>query len=280
VLFTIDPRNFQAVVEEGNANFEKAEQDLKRQTDLLKEAAVSRQDYDNAISADHTAKAALDEAQLNLEFTKIVSPIDGIAGIAAAQIGDLVGPGSGVLTTVSTLDPIKVYFSISEQSYLDFRKSAPGQPRFPEDMQLELILADGTPYPLKGKFFALDRQIDATTGTLRVAGLFPNPDTLLRPGQYARVRAAVRTVHDALEVPQRAVNELQGAYQVWVVDGENLAHVRDVKVGERVGPNWIIAEGLKPGERIIVEGLQKAKDGGAVTPKLLPPVASAAPAGR
>jgi len=210
----------------------------------------------------------LAEAELNLEFTQIKSPIDGIAGIATAQLGDLVGPGTGVLTTVSTVNPIKVYFPVSEQAYLQFRhQPASTGRRFPEDMELELILSDGTKYPQKGKFLALDRQIDPGTGTLRIAATFPNAENLLRPGQYARIRAMVGVVSNALEVPQRAVSELQGTYQVAVIGADNVAHLHAVKVGARVGSQWIITEGLKPEDQIVVEGLQKVKEGTAVNMK-------------
>src|SRR5882724_3685366 len=170
VLFEIDRRPFQAVLEQVQANYDKAESDRQRLSKLGDENAVSAQERDNAIHAAAAAKASLDQAQLNLDFTKVMSPIDGLAGIATAQIGDLVGPGSP-LTTVSTIDPIKVYFSISEQTYLSFRQPHPGQPNFPEELELELILADGSVYPQKGKFLAADRQIDAGTGTLRLAGV-------------------------------------------------------------------------------------------------------------
>jgi len=266
LLFEIDARPFQATYNEVKANFDKAELDLKRQSELLATQAAARQDYDNALQAQLAAKANLEEAQLNLQFTRVVSPIDGIAGIATAQLGDLVGPSTGILTTVSTVDPIKAYFSITEETYLDFKKDRPGQPRYPEDLELHLILSDGTAYPLPGKFYAADREIDAGTGTLRMAGLFPNPQYLLRPGQYAKVRAVVRTIRGALLVPQIAVAELQGSYQVAVVDGENHAHLRTVTVGDRVGPLWIVSQGIQPGDRVITEGFQKVKEGTVENP--------------
>jgi len=275
LLFTIDPRNFQATVDQVTANFNKAEIDLKRNADLLQKQAISQQDYDNALAAQLAAKAALDTAKLNLDFTQITSPIDGVPSIATAQIGDLVGPSSGVLTTVSTLDPIKAYFPISEGEYLDFEAHRDNATEFPGGLVLELILADGSVYPEKGKVIALDRGVDANTGTIRLAGSFPNPNLVLRPGQYARIRSVVRTLKNALEVPQRAVNELQGTYQVFTVDSENKAHLVPVKVGPRVGPNWVITSGLKPDDRVIVEGLLKAHDGGAVTIKPASPVAAA-----
>jgi membrane fusion protein (multidrug efflux system) len=268
LLFEVDPRTFQAVFDQATVAAEKAEADYKRIQELAAKQVVARQDYDNAVSARAAALASLEQARLNLEFTRIKAPIDGVAGMAAGQIGDLVGPGSGVLTTVSTVDPIKAYFSVSEQAYLQFkREPAQEGSRFPEDLELELILSDGTVYPQKGKFFAIDRQIDPGTGTLRIAGTFPNPDNLLRPGQYAHIRARVHLEKNALEVPQRAVSELQGGYQLAIVGPDNVAHLRTVKVGRRVGANWIIASGLQPDEQVVVEGLQKVKEGTVVAPK-------------
>ncbi len=266
VLFEIDRRPFQAALEQVQANFDQADSVLQRQSRLSEQNAISAEDRDNAVHTAAASKAALDQAKLNLEFTRIVSPIDGLAGIATAQIGDLVGPGTGVLTTVSTVDPIKVYFSISEQTYLEFRKAGPGEPRFPEELEFDLVTADGSVFPQKGKFLAADRQIDPGTGTLRIAGVVPNPDLLLRPGQYARVRATIRTVHDALLVPQRAVSELQGGFQVVTVGADNVAHVKSVKVGARSGSLWVIEQGLAPGDRVVVEGVQKAREGAAVNP--------------
>lgn len=268
LLFEVDPRPFQALVDLARANAERAEADFKRVASLADQQVIAKQEYDTAFAARAATRASLSQAELNLEFTKIRSPIDGVAGIATAQMGDLVGPSSGLLTTVSTVDPIKVYFPISEQAYLQFR-SQPANTgrRFPEDMELELILSDGTKYPQKGKFFALDRQIDPGTGTLRVAATFPNPNDLLRPGQYARIRAAVSVVKNALEIPQRAVTELQGTYQVAVVGADNVAHLHTVKVGARVGSQWIITEGLKPDDLVVIEGLQKAREGTSVTVK-------------
>jgi membrane fusion protein (multidrug efflux system) len=266
LLFEIDPRSFQAAYNQAKAAADKAILDLKRNNDLIGKQVVSRQDYDNAVTAQSAAQAALEQAALNLEFTKIKSPVDGVAGLALSQVGDLVGPSSGVLTTVSTIDPIKAYFTISERAYLELSRPA-GPTKFPEGLDLELILSDGSVYPPHGKVYAVDRQIDPTTGTLRVAGTFPNPDNLLRPGQYARVRAVIRVAKNALEIPQRAVAELQGAYQVVTVDADNKAHVRTVKVGPRVGSRWIIEDGLKPGENVIVEGAQKVKEGTVVALK-------------
>jgi membrane fusion protein, multidrug efflux system len=266
VLFQIDPRPFQAAYDQVKATYDKATLDLRRQSELIQKGAISQEEYDNAVQTQLADKAALEQAELSLGFTRIVSPIDGIAGIAAAQLGDLVGPGTGILTTVSTVDPIRVYFPISERTYLDFKAGRADEPRFPEGIELELVLTDGSVYPLKGRIYAADRAIDAGTGTLRIAGEFPNPDLLLRPGQYARIRAVVRTERGALLVPQRAVAELQGGYQVATVDADNHAHVRDVKVGVRDGPLWVVEEGLSPGDRVIAEGFQKVREGSLVVP--------------
>jgi len=266
VLFEIDRRPFEAVLAQVQANYDQTVLTRDRHARLSEQNAVSAQERDAAVNAAAAAKAALDQARLNLEFTQIVSPIDGLAGIATAQIGDLVGPTTGVLTTVSTIDPIKVYFSISEQTYLDFNRPHPGEPKFPEELVFDVIMADGSVYPQQGKFLAADRSIDPGTGTLRLAGVVPNPNLLLRPGQYARVRATIRTQRGALLVPQRAVNELQGGYQVAVVGADNIAHLRPVKVGDRSGSLWIIADGLHPNDRVVVEGIQKVKEGAAVNP--------------
>jgi len=299
LLFEIDPRTFQAALDQSKAkranaegqlaqaeaNQVKAQLDVNRYTPLAKEQAVSQQDLDNAVQGNvaaqaqvraakaqiDAARAQIDAAQLNLSFTRIVSLIDGIVGIAQAQIGDLVGPTS-LLTTVSTLDPIKVYFPVSERGYLDYVKENPdAAKRAAEESQLalELVLADGSHYPNKGSFSFADRQVDVKTGTLRLQGLFPNPGNILRPGQFARVRAVTKTRRGALLVPQRAVTELQGSYQVAVVGKDNKIEIRPVKVGERIGPQWIIEAGLKPGERVVAEGIQRVKAGVTVNPKPL-----------
>jgi membrane fusion protein (multidrug efflux system) len=213
-------------------------------------------------------EAAVQTAQLNLGFTKIISPIDGLAGVALGQIGDLVGQSGNVLTTVSTIDPIKVYFQVNEQSYLTFwRRFAANPEKSNAELSLDLILSDGSVYPEKGRFYLADRQINPTTGTLQIAGLFSNADFVLRPGQYGQVRAQTQTKVNALVVPQRAVTQLQGSYQVFTVDNQNKAHIQPVKVGEQTGSEWVIESGLKPGDRVVVEGLQKAKEGLAVNPR-------------
>jgi membrane fusion protein (multidrug efflux system) len=216
------------------------------------------------------AQAAVRTAQLNLGFTRIISPIDGIAGIAQAQVGNLITTTSAPLTTVSTVDPIKVYFTLSEQQYLNFTKRNLIEARRGASVvqiELELILSDQSSYPEKGSFFFADRQVDPKTGAIRMAGIFPNPGNVLRPGQYGRVRAVTATKSDALLVPQRAVSELQGSYQVAVVAGDNKIEMRTVKVGERSGSLWVIEDGLKAGETVVVEGTQKIKPGAVVKPK-------------
>src|SRR5712671_7732859 len=216
------------------------------------------------------AKAAVRTAELNLSFTRIISPIDGIAGIAQAQVGNLITTTSAPLTTVSTVDPIKVYFTLSEQQYLNFTKRNLIEARRGASVvqiELELILSDGSTYPEKGSFFFADRQVDQKTGAIRMAGIFPNPGNVLRPGQYGRVRAVTATKPAALLVPQRAVSELQGSYQVAVVGGDNKIEMRTVKVGERSGSLWVIEDGLKAGETVVVEGTQKIKPGAVVQPK-------------
>ena len=217
-----------------------------------------------------SATADVETAQLNLGFTRITSPIDGIAGIAQAQVGNLVGPTTNVLTTVSTVDPIKVYFTASEQEYLDYARLHPTQSERDEaasQLELQLILANGTTYPHTGRFFVADRQVDQTTGAIRLAGIFPNPNNTLRPGQYGRVRAETSLEEGALVVPQRAVSELQGSYQVAVVGADNKVSIRPVKVGERDGTMWIIDDGLKPGEKVVAEGTQKVRPDAVVNPK-------------
>jgi RND family efflux transporter MFP subunit len=215
------------------------------------------------------ARAAARTGELNLGFTRIVSPIDGVAGIAQAQVGNLISSTSS-LTTVSTVDPIKVYFTLNEKEYLNYTKrnliGAQGGGSVVQ-LELELILADGTNYPNKGSFFFADRQVDPKTGAIRLAGIFPNPGNVLRPGQYGRVRAVTSTKEQALLVPQRAVSELQGSYQVAVVGSDNKIEIRTVKVGERVDSNWIIEDGLKSGETVVVEGTQKVRPGVVVNPK-------------
>jgi RND family efflux transporter MFP subunit len=298
LLFEIDPRPFQAALDQAQGQLaqskamlanaqavqRRTELDVNRYTPLAKEQAASQQDLDNAIQNDLAAKAtvataqaqiksaeaAVETTQINLDFTRLVAPIDGIAGQAQLQVGALVNPGSGPVTSVSTVDPIKVYFTVSEREYLEWNRRFPteiSRQAADKNLKLELILADGLAYPLQGTFYFADRQVNQSTGAIRIAGLFANPGNILRPGGYAKVRTAVRVQKDALLIPQRAVSELQGGYQVAVVDGENKVSVRTVKVGDRVGTQWIIADGLKRGERVVVEGAQRLRPGMQVNPK-------------
>jgi membrane fusion protein (multidrug efflux system) len=291
VLFEIDPRPFQALLDQAKAQLAQAQAqmgktqlDVDRDTPLAKERAIAQSQLDNDIQANLAAKAAVqsseaqvEQAQLNLGFTHVTSLFDGIAGIAQVQLGNLVNP-STVLTSVSQVNPIKAYFPISEQEYLRLadRINALDHVEAPKDAPpLELILADGTMYPSKGRVLYTDRQVDITTGTIRVVSAFPNPKNFLRPGQFGRVRASTYTRTGALLVPQRAVIELQGSFQLAVVGSDNKVSVRIVKVGERVGTEWIIDSGVKPGEMVIVEGVQKVREGSSVNPKPLTAAAGA-----
>src|SRR5580658_4616641 len=326
LLFQIDPRPFQAAVDQAEgqlaqaqgqleqaraqqlqaeaqvavaeANQRRTKLDVDRYTPLAQQQAITKQDLDNATqnnladkaqvqsaqaqvatslaqiiasnAAIQAAKATADTAQINLGFTRLTSPIDGIPGIAQQQVGSLVSPASATITTVSTLDPIRVYFTVAEQEYLDFHRRYATPATVDAErkgLKLELILADGTVYPQNGSFYFADRQVDVRTGAIRVAGLFANPGNTLRPGQYGKVRTALRVQPDALLVPQRAVNELQGSYQIAVVDADNKVNIRFVKVGDRIGNLWLISDGLKPGERVVAEGLQKVRQGMQVRPK-------------
>jgi len=302
----------QAQLAQAHANQVKTQLDANRNTPLVESGVISRQEYDNSIQANlatkaevnaaeagvetaraqlaqakaqvNTAKAAVAAAKgqvenakaeantaiFNLGLTRIVAPIDGVAGIAQAQIGNLVSPTSATLTTVSTVDPVKVYFTLPEQEYLRFTKRNLIEAQHDASvspLELELILGDGTAYPHKGNFLLADRQVDQKTGAIRLAGIFPNPGNVLRPGQYGRVRAMTSTTHDALLVPQRAVTDLQGTYQVAVVGSDNKVAIRTVKVGDRAESMWIIEEGLKAGDLVIVEGIQNVKPGVVVNPK-------------
>ena len=279
LLFEIESRPFRAALAaaegqlaQAEANFGKTQADVKRYVPLAKEQAISQQELDDAVQADLAAKAqvasghaAVDQARLNLEFTRITAPVDGIAGLIQVQVGDLVGPGTTALTSVSTVDPMKVYFPISEQTYLSFQHAHPDAGGFPSDVALTLVLADGSTYPHPGKFYAADRQIDAGTGTIQIAATFPNPDNLLRPGQYGRVHATIRTIQGALLVPTRALAELQGGYQVITVDGSDKTHIQPVKIGPQIGALTVVTDGLHTSDRVVVDGLQKVREGTAVT---------------
>ena len=284
-LFEIDPSQFRAQLRQaeanlgqGKASLAKAERDVARFRPLAEQRAVSQQELDNAVSAEQVARAAVaalqaevEQARLNLGWTRVASPISGIAGAATAQVGDLVNPQS-VLATVSRVDPLRVLFNLSEQEYLRGTDPAAAE----RISRLELVLADGTVFPHQGRLIFTDRQVDVKTGTIAAVGLFPNPGNLLRPGQYAKVRAVTRVDKGALLVPQRAVNELQGSYQVAVVGPDDRAAVRTVQVGQRVGSLWVIDSGLHPGERVVVDGFARAKSGTLVKPTEAPPRAAAA----
>ena len=322
LLFEIDPRPFQAALDQAQgqlsqangqlaqakaqlvqaqaqvgqaqANQGRTQLDVDRYIPLAKKQAITQQDLDNATqnnlsaqaqvdaakaqvetakaqiqaaeAAVEAAKAAVEAARVNLGFTQLTSPIAGIAGKAQVQVGNLVNPAGGPITTVSTLEPIKAEFTVSEQEYLRLVRNPNGLER----LQLELVLADGTPYANKGRFLFADRQVDQSTGAILLIGQFPNPGNMLRPGQYAKVRTVVGMQENALLVPQRAVTEMQGNYQVAVVNDDNKVAIENVKVGDRVGPLWMISEGLKPGQRVITDGLMKVRPGTQVNPKETP----------
>lgn len=307
LLFEIDPRPFQAALDQAKGQLAQAEaqliqnqallatakaNQLKSQLDvekygpLAKVDAVSKQDFDNATQTDQanqaqvqaaeaaivSAKAqiqanqaAVETASINLGFTRVVSPIEGVAGIAQAQVGDLVSASSGSLTTVSTLDPIRDYFTVSEQEYLTLQKRFSGSEK--DQWKLRLILADGTTYPQEGAFYFADRQVNPNTGAIQLAALFTNPGNVLRPGQYGKVRAVTRVQQNALLIPQAAVNEQQGSYLVAVVENNGQVTMRPVQVGERTGSMWVIQEGLKANDRVVVEGQQNLKPGMTVRTK-------------
>ncbi|MGD0221166.1 MAG: efflux RND transporter periplasmic adaptor subunit [Terriglobia bacterium] len=285
VLFEIDPRPFQAVLDQAKGQLAQARAQLyladvnvKRDAPLVKERAIAQSQLDTETAAQmqaqaaiQAAEAAVEQAQLNLGFTSVRSLVDGIAGMATIQMGNLVSP-SAVLTTVSQLDPIKVYFPISEQEYLQFtsrlleKKSSSDLLRASDSRALELVLSDGSTYPRKGQVVFTDRQVDPQTGTIRVVGAFPNPGNILRPGQFGRVRALLGVHKGAVLVPQRSVTELQGTYEVAVVTAQNSISIRKVKVGDRVGPLWVINEGLASGEEVVSDGTSKVRDGMPVTP--------------
>jgi RND family efflux transporter MFP subunit len=298
LLFEIDPRPFQAALDQAQGQLAQAtaqlanaeaiqgrtELDVERYIPLAREQAASQQDLDNANQNNlaakatvataqaqiKTAQAAVETAKINLDFTRLVAPIDGIAGQAQLQVGALVNPGSEPVTSVSTVDPIKVYFTVSEAEYLDFNRRFPTESSRQAEFKrtpLDLILADGTTYTHQGIVSFADRQVNQSTGAIRIAGLFPNPGNILRPGGYGKVRAASKIQKDALLIPQRAVTEVQGGYQVAVLDDENRVSIRTVKVSDRVDTQWIVDEGLKRGERVVVEGAQKIGPGMQVNAK-------------
>jgi RND family efflux transporter MFP subunit len=285
LLFEIDPRPFVAALDQAKSQLTAAqatllgvELDAKRAKELFQSKVISEQEYTNKtqdyqtkLASAAAAQAAVDDAQLNLTYTKILSPLDGIAGQQQAQIGDLVGSGSNmVLTTVSQIDPIWCLFPISEQTYWEFADRLKEMMVVPEDKRperVELILPNGSTYPHKGKFAFVDRQVDPKTGTIQIAVTFPNTELTLRPGQYATARAEIGTVPNALLIPYRAISELQGGAQVGIVNAEGKAEIRAVTIGQVYGQSIVIKEGLKAGEKVIVEGFQKIRQGIPVSAK-------------
>ena len=286
VLFEIDPRPFQATLDrakgdlaQAQAQLGKSTLDVERDTPLAEARAIAKSQLDNEVQAKlgaqaavESAKAAVEQAELNLEWTKVTSLVDGIAGIAQVQMGNLVAPSS-ILTSVSQVDPVKAFFPITEHEYLLAQsKGNTSSVKHPISFfgnSLQLMLTDGSIYPQKGKILLADRQVDPSTGTIRIVAAFPNPGNVLRPGQYGRVRVETSMKKAALLLPQSAVQHLQGGYQVAVVDSDHKVSMRTVKPGATVGTMWVIDQGLKPGEQVVVEGLQQIREGTLVTPKLV-----------
>jgi len=284
LLFQIDPRPFQAALDQAKADVERAASsltkstnDVQRDTPLAAQNAIPQKQLDDDLANQAWAKAQLaaakaqqQGAELNLGWTKVYSPVDGIAGVANSQIGDLVGTTTK-MTTVSQTDPMWAYFNISESLYLSFAPQISKVLRrsvVRSNLSVEFIQANDIPYPLKGNLIFVNREITAGTGTIQLAAAFPNKDAILRPGGFGRVRVQTSTTRDALLVPQPAVIEVQSQYQVIVVGPDNKATIRPVKVGDRVGPNWIITDGVKPGERVVAEGIQKVQTFAAQAPEL------------
>ena len=292
LLFQIDPRPFEAALAQAKgtlardkANQAKADADEKRAMDLFKKKVISDQERDTAIATAGSTRAnveadeaAVQQAELNLGYTKITAPIDGLAGFAINQVGDLVSPSTGPLTTVSQVDPIKAVVTAGEGPFTDFVSRHPDPKErnaYVKTLEFDLILGNGEVYPHKGNFYALDRSLDPKTGSIRYYVTFPNPGNMLRPGQFGNVRFVADMKKGAMVIPQEAVNELQGSYQVAVVDENNKVSIRPVKMGERIGAMWEVTEGLKPGDKVVVQGLQKAREGSTVTAKDWTPPADA-----
>jgi membrane fusion protein, multidrug efflux system len=286
LLFEIDPRPFEAALAQAKSDLAQAQAiqaatqaDFQRSQELFDKKVISVQEYENKrqLNQANVAKvgaleAAQDTAQLNLDFTKITAPFDGIAGVSQAQVGDLVGPSgsTSTLTTESKIDPIRLYFPISEREYRehsDLLRDAMNKPESERQATIEMLFADGTVYPQKGTFSFVNRQVDPTTGTILIAANFPNPDRTLRPGQFAVARAAIENIPGALLVPERALVDLQGNYQLGVLGADNKADIRAVKIGPRYNRQAVVTEGLKEGEKVIVEGMQKVRPGMVLTPK-------------
>ncbi len=283
VLFEIDARQVRAQLQQAEANLAqaqsgltKADRDVARFEPLAAQKALSQQELDNARSEQTSAKAtvgalgaAVEQARLNLSWSRVTSPISGIAGIAQTQVGNLVGPQT-VLTTVSRVDPIRVRYQIGEQEYLQLQRDPAMR-----NAELQLVLSDGTVFPQRGHVLLSGREVDVKTGTITTIGIFPNPGNLLRPGQYAKIRAATEVRRGAILVPQRAVNELQGAYQVAVIGADNKAQIRTVDAGPQLGSMWLINSGLQPGDRVVTGGFSRLKSGMTVVPKETPPEVAA-----
>jgi RND family efflux transporter MFP subunit len=284
LLFQIDPRPFEAALAQAKgtlakdkATQAKTDADEKRAMDLFNKKVISDQERDTAVAAAGSSRAnveadeaAVEQAELNLGYTKITAPIDGVAGFANNQVGDLVGPSTGPLTTVSQIDPIKAVVTAGEGPFTDFvaRHPDPNERNaYVKSLEFKLILGNGSVYPQKGKFYALDRSLDVKTGSIRYEVTFPNPGNMLRPGQFGKVRFVADTKKGAMVVPQEAVTELQGSYQVAVVGDDNKINIRPVKMGERIGAMWEVTEGVTAGDRVVVQGVQKAREGSLVTVK-------------
>jgi membrane fusion protein, multidrug efflux system len=296
LLFDIDPRPFQAKVDQekadlatAEANLSRTETDVVRDTPLAAQNAIPQKQLDNDLAAQAAAKsqveahkAAVEQAKLNLDWTKVYSPVDGIAGTANSQVGDLVGT-STKMTTVSTVDPIRAYFSISENAYLQNAEriaAALRGVRAQAPLSIEYIQANDVPYPIKGRIILINREVSTQTGTIQFAAEFSNPEAILRPGGFGRVHIQTGMEKGALLIPQRAVIEVQSIYQVAIVGPDNKVSFRPIKVGDKVGSNWIITEGLKPGEKVIAQGFQRAREGMPVTPKPFVEAAAAATEGK
>src|ERR1041385_1085632 len=292
LMFQIDSRPFEAALAQAQgtlakdkANQAKSDADEQRAIDLFKKKVISDQERDTAIAAAGSNRAnveadqaAVKQAEINLGYTRIIAPIEGIAGFANNQVGDLVGPSTGPLTTVSQIDPIKAIVTAGEGPFTDFISRHPDpkeREAYIKSLDFQLILGNGELYPQKGKFYALDRSLDVKTGSIRYYVTFPNPGGILRPGQFGKVRFVADMKKGAMVIPQEAVNELQGGYQVAVVDENNKVSIRPVKMGERIGAMWEVTEGLKPGDKVIVQGLQKAREGTTVSVKEWTPPADA-----
>jgi len=284
LLFQIDSRPYEAALAQAKgtlakdkANQAKSDADERRALDLFNKKVISDQERDTAIAAAGSNRAnveadeaAVQQAEINLGYTKITAPIDGVAGFTNNQVGDLVGPSTGPLTTVSQIDPIKAVVTAGEGPFTDFVARHPDpveRNAYVKTLEFQLILGNGELYPRKGKFYALDRSLDVKTGSIRYEVTFPNPGNMLRPGQFGKVRFVADTKKGAMVVPQEAVNELQGSFQVAVVGDDNKVSIRPVKMGERIGALWEVTDGLKPGDRVVVQGVQKAREGATVTVK-------------